>query len=439
MAWILGRFGNRFAPVYGANYYNIHNLLIISIMEDIFFDYHISQTTALLLIVAFLGTLWVCIVWLAPLRRVRRAIESHNAEAESASAEGFSIDNDNEGCAEGCTEPVSVIVRANDDAEMLSEHLPALLEQKYDPGFEVIVVNEGASPDTSDLVDRLRINHRNLYLTFTPEESRNLSTRKLAITLGVKAAHNRILVLTTGRCAVGSPLWLSRMVRHFTDPAVEVVIGYSVPATDDGRWKRTRTFDHAADSITWLDAALRDKPYRGTEFNLAYTREVFFANKGFSRSLNLLDGDDDVFVNEIAHGGNTAVELSECGRVEECYDNTRLGMKSRRRRHEYTGRLLPRGSRRMMSAGCWALTITVLSAIAAGVTALPNLVPAIVALVIIIAVLVLTALAWRKTINALGGRRLAVTVPFLAMTMPVRNSCRWLRSHRDRNKHHTWR
>ena len=87
MAWILGRFGNRFAPVYGANYYNIHNLLIISIMEDIFFDYHISQTTALLLIVAFLGTLWVCIVWLAPLRRVRRAIESHNAEAESASAE----------------------------------------------------------------------------------------------------------------------------------------------------------------------------------------------------------------------------------------------------------------------------------------------------------------------------------------------------------------
>lgn len=408
-------------------------------MADIVFDYHISELTAVLLALSFVCALWVYLVWLAPLRRVRRAISKHNADAESAQADGFAIDDDSKSAEEMCTEPVSVIVRADDAAEMLTELLPALLRQKYDPGYEVIVVNEGASAECSDLVDRLRTVHRNLYLTFTPEESRNLSTRKLAITLGVKAAHHRILVLTTGRAAVDSPLWLSRMVRHFTNPSTEVVIGYSVPAHDDGRWKRTRSFDHAADSIQWLDAALRGKAYRGTEFNLAYTRDVFFANKGFSHSLYLLDGDDDIFVNEITSRDNTAVELSECGRVRENHEDTRYGMKIQRRRHEYTGRMLPQRSRRMMTAGCRSLSICLLSGIAAGIVALPNLVPAIVAFVIMLTTLILTAIQWRKTLVALGSRPLAVTTPFLAMTMPVRNCCRRLRSIRDKSRHHIWR
>jgi hypothetical protein len=42
--------------------------------------------------------------------------------------------------------------------------------------------------------------------------------------------------------------------------------------------------------------------------NMAYRKELFFSRKGFSSHLNLQRGDDDLFVNEVAHRDNTRVE-----------------------------------------------------------------------------------------------------------------------------------
>lgn len=48
----------------------------------------------------------------------------------------------------------------------------------------------------------------------------------------------------------------------------------------------------------------------GVGRNMAYIRELFFRHKGFAGHLNLLSGDDDLFVNEAATKTNTSVELS---------------------------------------------------------------------------------------------------------------------------------
>ena len=64
------------------------------------------------------------------------------------------------------------------------------------------------------------------------------------------------------------------------------------------------------DGVHWIGDALAGHPWRGNEYNLVYRRDLFFRNKGFSRHLNLRQGDDDIFVKEIATAANTAVELS---------------------------------------------------------------------------------------------------------------------------------
>jgi hypothetical protein len=48
----------------------------------------------------------------------------------------------------------------------------------------------------------------------------------------------------------------------------------------------------------------------GVGRNMAYRKETFIREKGFSKSLNLQSGDDDLFVNGIANEYNTRVEIS---------------------------------------------------------------------------------------------------------------------------------
>lgn len=60
--------------------------------------------------------------------------------------------------------------------------------------------------------------------------------------------------------------------------------------------------------MRYLGFALGGHPYMGIGRNLAYRKQLFYDQKGFSAHLNLRRGDDDLFVNQVAHGENTRVE-----------------------------------------------------------------------------------------------------------------------------------
>lgn len=207
---------------------------------------------------------------------------------------------------------VSVVIYCQNEAEALERLLESVFAQEYDGQLEVIVVNDGESSDIRNLVEPMQLARRNLYLTNTPDGAYSLSRKKLALTLGIKAARYPVVLLTTVDVSVNSTKWIYSMMRHFADPCVDVVLGYAAPepsALSKGPGQ-CALLDYGINSMTWLSAALARHPFRGSEYNLAYRREVFFRNKGFSRSLNLHFGDDDIFVNEITDGKNTAVEIS---------------------------------------------------------------------------------------------------------------------------------
>ena len=90
--------------------------------------------------------------------------------------------------------PVSVIVVADNNAEDLRANLDSLLSQDYEPGYEVIVVVDKDEDGTGDFLKAYG-KRPNLYTTFVPDSSRYMSRRKLAITLGVKAAKNELILL----------------------------------------------------------------------------------------------------------------------------------------------------------------------------------------------------------------------------------------------------
>lgn len=205
-------------------------------------------------------------------------------------------------------QPVSVIICARDEADNLRKFLPFVLEQDY-PEFEVIVINDGSTDDTHNLLKDLCEVHPNLKTTFVPAGANNLSTKKLGITLGIKASKYDILLLTDADCMPEDKTWIDRMTRNFSSET-EFVLGYGAYFEKKGFLNRLITFDTLFIALQYMGMAIARKPYMGVGRNLAYRKETFFAQKGFAPTLHLISGDDDLLVNKASTKSNTKVEVS---------------------------------------------------------------------------------------------------------------------------------
>lgn len=204
--------------------------------------------------------------------------------------------------------PLSVIIFAKNESENIRKYLPGILEQDY-PKFEVIVINDGSTDESEDTLSALEEKYSHLYHTFTPDTTRYVSRKKLALTLGIKASKYDWLVFTDANCQASSRNWLKLMARNFT-PTTDIVLGYSDYEPSKKWFHKKVAFDNLFSAMRYLGYALMRKPYMGIGRNMAYRKEMFFKNKGFSSHLNLQKGDDDLFINEIATRNNTRVETS---------------------------------------------------------------------------------------------------------------------------------
>ncbi|MBR4520919.1 MAG: glycosyltransferase [Paludibacteraceae bacterium] len=209
---------------------------------------------------------------------------------------------------------VSVIVCAKNEEQNLRDYLQALFTQDY-PEYEVIVVNDGSVDDTRTFLEYWQKRYRNLRLTFVPIEAQVTSTKKLAITLGAKAAQYDYLLLTDADCRPESPHWISEMMKGFAQPSavssqqseVSIVLGFGAYFVKPGLLNRLIQFDTLLNGLQYLGMAVCGHPYMGVGRNLAYRKQLFFAHGGFYGLLNNKAGDDDLFVNREATATNTAV------------------------------------------------------------------------------------------------------------------------------------
>ena len=204
-------------------------------------------------------------------------------------------------------QPVSVIICAKNEILNLRKNLASVLEQNY-PDFEVIVVNDCSWDETGEFLDEMSIKYAHLKVVTLVEQEKYRHGKKFALTLGIKAAKNEILLMTDADCRVESKDWCSLMQRHF-DSKTEIVLGYGAYIRKKGFLNKLIRFDTFYIAMNFLSAALGRRAYMGVGRNLAYRRSLFFQNKGFAKHNHLFSGDDDLFVNSNSNSGNTSVEI----------------------------------------------------------------------------------------------------------------------------------
>ena len=201
---------------------------------------------------------------------------------------------------------VSVIVCAHNEYDNLQDYLSILLEQDY-PCYEVIVVDDSSEDGSDLLLERWSQQYGNLYHTFVPRGARVLSNKKLALTIGIKAAHHDYLLLTDADCRPESKFWIREMMQGFANQQTEVVLGFSPYFEKSDLLNHLIGYDTLFNGLQYMGMARAGKPYMGVGRNLAYKRETFFSVGGFKGLLGNRAGDDDLFVNRIANAANTVV------------------------------------------------------------------------------------------------------------------------------------
>lgn len=204
---------------------------------------------------------------------------------------------------------VSVIVCARNEEENLQDYLHNLLTQDY-PQYEVIVVDDGSEDQTRMILEQYARQSTKLYHTFVPQGARVISSKKLALTIGIKAAHYDYILLTDADCRPESNTWIREMMGGFADANTEVVLGFSPYFEHDTLLSRLISYDTLWTGLLYMGMARSGHPYMGVGRNLAYRRGTFFAHNGFQGLLSERSGDDDLFVNKVATKKNTHVVCS---------------------------------------------------------------------------------------------------------------------------------
>lgn len=204
---------------------------------------------------------------------------------------------------------ISVIISSKNNSEELEKNLPFFFEQDY-PNFEVIVINSGSSDETDMVLKAAELKYPRLYHTYVPAEADEINEKKLALTLGIKAAKNDILLFTESYCRPCSRLWIKEYGKEFLD-GKEIVLGYSkLLIRKNVHMRNFIIFDNLIHHLKFLSMAIAHKPFMGIGRNMAYKKELFFKNKGFSQVLSIDGGEDDLYINRIARRSITGVVIS---------------------------------------------------------------------------------------------------------------------------------
>jgi len=189
---------------------------------------------------------------------------------------------------------VSVVVAARDEETHIAACLESLLAQTYPAErYEIIVVDDGSTDGTADIVRQYSAAQSQIRLLNAAEALGCSGSKKAALGLAVSQAKQEIILTTDADCLV-PPGWIEAMAGAF-DEDVGMAIGYAqIAVPKDGLGLGT-----AFESVDFLNLMAgawgsvgQGHPFAASGQNLAYRKEAFQAVGGFTKVQHRTSGDD---------------------------------------------------------------------------------------------------------------------------------------------------
>ena len=232
---------------------------------------------------------------------------------------------------------ISVIIAARNECENLKKNLPSILNQDY-PNFEVIVVNDRSWDKTAKILKDFQKSFDYLKIVTIPDLGKDNFSKKLAITLGIKAAKNEHLVFTDADCYTLTNQWLLNIAVSSNNNKM-ISLGAGPYEKNKGLLNALIRFDAVFIAIQYLGMAKAKFPYMGVGRNLSYKKTIYNQVQGFKSHYHIPSGDDDLFINQVADSKNTQVIFSAESLTFSIAENSFKNWVSQKTRHLKTSPL----------------------------------------------------------------------------------------------------
>lgn len=224
---------------------------------------------------------------------------------------------------------VSIIICAQNEADNLQNFLPKILEQEYE-NFEVIVVNDQSVDNSAAIL--LEFQRKYPILHFITESNKELPGKKSALSKGILAAKNEILLLTDADCFPISSHWIKSMLAHYSAKE-PIVLGYS-PYQKENSWLNFFIqYETVYTATQYFSFALAGLPYMGVGRNLAYAKNIFKEQNGFQKHLHIASGDDDLFISQATERYSATINLEATSFVHSIPKKSWKSYYYQKRRH----------------------------------------------------------------------------------------------------------
>jgi len=225
--------------------------------------------------------------------------------------------------------PISIVIATKNEVENLKNYLMSILNQDYGT-FEVVLIDDHSIDGTLEYLRSIKSDRLKFY------QLEKEVGKKAAIQLGIDKAGNKHLVFIDADCKPASESWLKEMASKFNDDK-QIVLGYGRFFKRDGFLNKIIRFEGLINAIQYFSFALAGKPYMGVGRNLAYTKSIYHNSKSFDVHSKLRSGDDDLLINEMATGSNTAISVNPNSHTITCAKESWIAYSTQRRRQLQAG------------------------------------------------------------------------------------------------------
>lgn len=179
---------------------------------------------------------------------------------------------------------ISIVIPASNAARTLASHLPMLLDQDY-PDFEIIVADEATDDETEDLLKVLEKTHLTLRHVSLPKGCAHQSRRRMATTLGIRAARHEWILLTEADCRPATRKWLLRMSEQMTERH-DLIVGCATFFDHENKRFTHAAFLRIREQLPWLHSACGGRAALVDSANLAFRRSWFEQAGGYASTLS---------------------------------------------------------------------------------------------------------------------------------------------------------
>lgn len=204
--------------------------------------------------------------------------------------------------------PVSLIVCAKNEENNLRSLLPSLADQHY-PELEIVLVDDDSSDDSLGIMRSFENKNAlsNISIRIISIAKERSKGKKYALTQGILASKNEVLLFTDADCIPTSKDWVQQMSQGFSND-LSLILGYGPYKKINGSFlNKLIRYETLLTAVQYFSYALKGKAYMGVGRNIAYKKELFLKANGFDNHQHIKSGDDDLFVSQIATGSNTAI------------------------------------------------------------------------------------------------------------------------------------